>query len=552
MRYESQYELIKGNNYKRLLISFLIFSMRTTLPKEFTMTRFIIALSTLFLLSCGSGNQKHSEETLHTLSKTMNKTGHYISGNFLRYYGPKDLPEEEEKQLLAAFKSFLSHYNHVNSEYRNIMAVKQFLAIHLNTIQDYKEKRTAGEFSGDSPLAVANALIFATGIDLNNLDDSASLKRGAKMLSITEEQAVYGIYYLITHSQNEVMGKLHTEMHKQLKLNKNREAIPFAQNILLPSLTMLSSGVDLDAVLVNYSSRAFNTIFQVEGEEIGDPLIEMIDNFRDYLQGGALKAKYLTTVNNHMLKKGLYLKMDRNYCGLLEVVDYFEINHPALSRIQILSEFELTRSNSMLGDAVYREQSVNLYRNSIDDQVSKIVLQKQSEKSDSLLISQLSMWQIKSSFTPDSLIRSVYKRDFQSLDSAAVNRALVKKVALHEAKHAWDAQFDTTERKRRVFDVEVSAHLTESILTEIPHYALCKTVQRFNRHRNVPELEKPIRDLNRDIISLLEESLNGSMDDKEFRSGILEIYTNYRDRDGLPFPEFEKFKSEVGLKVLEI
>lgn len=122
----------------------------------------------------------------------MDKTGHYISRNFLRYYGPKNLDEEAQKELTTAFNSFLKYYNSINKEYQDNIAVKKFIAVHLNTIQTYREGK-----SNSSPIAVATTL-FEKEIHLNNLDDD-DLKSVMQQLSLTEEQLIHGIYYLFTH-----------------------------------------------------------------------------------------------------------------------------------------------------------------------------------------------------------------------------------------------------------------------------------------------------------------------------------------------------------------
>lgn len=154
----------------------------------------------LLLISCARTPDVHSDATLETLSKSMKRTGDYISRNFLNYYGPKDLPEEENRELVSAFNHFLKLYNKVEKEYQGIMGVKLFLVEYLNESNNYDPKDT----NENSPQNVAKALLHQTGIDLNEIDKQAELERLAKELSVSNEELRHGIFFLFSHPQSEI------------------------------------------------------------------------------------------------------------------------------------------------------------------------------------------------------------------------------------------------------------------------------------------------------------------------------------------------------------
>lgn len=154
----------------------------------------------LFLIACAKAPAVHSDTTVQTLSKAMTGTGDYISRNFLNYYGPKNLPEQEMRELSAAFNHFLKLYNGVEKEYQGIMGVKLFLTKYLNEWHRF-DPRAEGD---KSPRAVAKSLLNKTGIDLNTIDNEAELERLAGELSISVEELSHGIFFLITRAQSEI------------------------------------------------------------------------------------------------------------------------------------------------------------------------------------------------------------------------------------------------------------------------------------------------------------------------------------------------------------
>jgi hypothetical protein len=178
------------------------------MQKGITVNRIILSLITLLIfLSCNSKPHQIDSPTKEILSKTMKKTGEYISGNFLRYYGPKSLPEEQQNELNSAFKIFLNLYSSVEAEYQNSVEVKQFLVLYLNSHHSYNPKNSKAEFWGDNPVEVAATLISPTNIDLNTINNSDYLKEIATQISISQEQLYNGLYYLLTHNPEDIVAK---------------------------------------------------------------------------------------------------------------------------------------------------------------------------------------------------------------------------------------------------------------------------------------------------------------------------------------------------------
>ena len=130
----------------------------------------IMFLVILLLLSCTKISHNYSNNTLGILSNTIKKTGDYISSNFLRYYGPKDLDDLKQKDLNLAFNNFLKLHEKVNVEYRSIMEVKQFIIQYINISNSIR-------VSSDSTISTAKDILTITGLDLNFIDDSLYLKK---------------------------------------------------------------------------------------------------------------------------------------------------------------------------------------------------------------------------------------------------------------------------------------------------------------------------------------------------------------------------------------
>ncbi len=162
-------------------------------------------LSLTIITGCQTKPQVYNDDTVQILTKTVGKTGDYISRNFLRYYGPKDLNEDKQKELKTAFINFLEIYDSVKPEYRNMEAVKKFLVLYLKHHHTYNPSNSSKEFLGSSPLAVANTLLTQTGLDLTVVDDKSILKNYCDKLAISEQQLYNGIYFLLVNGEDRVV-----------------------------------------------------------------------------------------------------------------------------------------------------------------------------------------------------------------------------------------------------------------------------------------------------------------------------------------------------------
>ncbi len=502
-------------------------------------------LTLLLVISCSSTGEPLNERTVDNLSASVRMSTKAITATHLRYYSPRGISEEDQKNLEAGFRRFMKLYKRVRPEYRDIPAVKTFLVNYLNRIGTYEEKKAYRTYTAESPLAVAASFIFATGIDLNTIDDKSVMQNGMDLLSLTEDEMNHGIYYLLQHTQEQLFRQLNRNIFYELHHKRDMEPADFMQNILHPVGTLLSSGVGIDDVNIEKLSQAFNNIFDCKGT----PLKAFILEFLTYLGGGTMQVAVQNELNEILVEKGYYFDIDRNYCGVFSVEKKLVIDHPSLNSVNILKELDLSRRKLRFGDAVYRESVVNVYQNSVEKEVGKILKIVNGSFEDSTLIERMGLWQVSGVYPADSLYHMIYKRDFSGKDSLTIYENLILEVAVHEAKHAWDTQFDTTSRKRRAFDAEVSAHLTESALSGTPHYSLMMCLHRFHSHLGYYELRQPIYTLNNQVWTLVEKSISKMITEDELRSGIRDIYSSYRDREDLLFPSLEEFEESVGSKI---
>ncbi len=462
---------------------------------------------------------------------------------------PGELTEEQLTQFHEAYTQLFNVYENVSLDYREMSSVKRFLLAYSSMTK----AKNARDYSGDSPQSVAFAILFSSGFDFNYIDSPTYRGKVANLISVSDEQVCHGIYHILTNSRSEIVNRTRTGLSRY----RSNDPYDYLQNRVLPILKIISSDFILDKDILEPTYRQFNTLFDVPSDE--DPLRDLIDNYQDYRNGGALSTRYSRRVNEFISSENLYLALDVRYAALFEIdTPVCRIKDPAIRAVQVVRETELSGSTSPLGMSLYNEKVVNIYANSIDRQVERIVNVLAGEEIDSARLAQMNVWlnylevPMETHFAPEHFYRDLLTYEFEAFDSLEIVEKMHYKVALHEAKHAWDTQFDEErENRRQGFDAEVSAHLTDAYYSDIPHYALFAFLQRISRYIRHRDLQGRILTLTDDVWIILHQKMTAEIDDEQFRLAIAEIYEDYRDRDGLPLKDMKLFEDDVALSLQE-
>ncbi len=498
--------------------------------KYLTLTLFIA------VISCKDVNvNKLHPYVLGALSESLARQ-QSVSFNHLKY-NPIQLPDSvPTKDLQSAWIQFYNSYKQVQYEYRNIPAVRRYLV--YNNVR--KSNTTQWYYTPKNPSATAFAFLIASGIDLNAIDNPIYLNNGRKILSLDSLEFAMGLEWLLTHERKDIINTGLNNIEKAAKKSKTK--VEFLDNALFPLLTVFSTGMEvpervhravLDKAGALYSPRA-STV-----------LTTQIYSLMAYQRGGVHSNEYLVEFNEMIANENRHIAMDNNYCGLFHTAPLYTIGHSALTSIQLLKELPFSRPKSALGDANYQERTVNLYENAMADEINEILGVLARSQSGTNHSATVSTWSGLPLDSAQKVVKEIYESDFVTTDTAVLKTHMYYRVALHEAKHAWDTQFDKEDQLRRSFDAEVSAHLTDILFSNIPLYASLRFMDRITPYANDEELKYPVEYLCTSLWKMVNYKLDTKCSDIEFSQYIYDLYENYRDQYDKQLPDLEPFKRNV-------
>lgn len=497
-----------------------------------------LPIALCFLVGCSSAQKEWDDETIKELRKTVTRTKKPLTLSQFRFLHSEGLAPEELKELKKAYHQFFSLYESLDYDYRDINGVKQFLSQYIATPPLEIQSNT---FDGNNTQAVAYALLAATVLDLDHIHTEKYRKALSSKLSISDTQIMHGIYYALKHSTNDIM----SWQHSQLLSYTAKSPTDFAQSILLPYLTSVSTNIQFPQSTHDRVSQQFNTHFEVSDDST--PLRDFVEAFYGYIDGESLHSKHLRQINTLMKPHKRYLRVREDHAALYTIDETsFPIADSTIEKIQILSETPLSRRRgALLGVAVYKEQVVNLFANSILDETEDVIKAMVGDNTDERLLTYLSFWNSNTNYTAQGLLKKFYHFDFGNKTKTEITQMLTYNVALHESKHAWDDSFEHTITRPWMFDLEVSAHLAEIIYGTSPHYSALFFMRRLQNQAKNSKLRPQVHAVNSALWELLAQRIYTTITTEEFRQGVREIYDAYRDRAGVELPLLDDYKTTI-------
>ncbi len=335
-----------------------------------------------------------------------------------------------------------------------------------------------------NPVFMAFAMLSENVVDVRKIGNGGYIATLAKSFKVSPSHIYEGIWIYLKNDSRLILEAVALMIKTNLNDSRCNDPDFFFYNILLPYFTYLVNGYALFPPIENSLFKQFGNAFKADGAE--EALRTFSVGFKKFLIGDRISVKLKNRLNSVLAQYNVRVYMGERACvGYRVLGKRIRIDKNGVKNVLFIEKASISLSVPYLGLATSKEDDVVI---SYDELLDEVEIVQNDLKNGLPLFSCSAMpgdaWSALnpgiSTQQADAILMTLLSREFSNQSKLRIVQRAIKKIAVHETKHKWDEQNESTKQWYNV-DCETSASLTDALYGGTPLYSLMTLISQYQR-----------------------------------------------------------------------
>ena len=399
--------------------------------------------------------------------------------------------------------------------------------------------------SAENPVYMAFCMLIDSGVPDVDERDPDKIKALAATYGISEENVTKALGVFDRLGVGGILKEAPETIKNALADQRAGEAGFYFEYILLPFMGFEAKGLNsIDSGTREAVLAQFDRTFNAQGE-----LRNFVNDLRKHLDDKKQTPELAHRLNDLLKRHGFNIDAIPDYRIGYRITKTVPVNSGGVGDILFVSRIGPSMLTNERGKAYSGSADVMVYEDTIENELNEIgrlVAEGEARRG----AGETKGEERGSLRWVSDMIRALYADVSKSLSRDEMKRALTLDLVLHEMKHRWDVT--RPGMSELVLDREISAHLTEAILGNLPRVGLVSLLTylaaAWIANNKIPEVNEALKAVMGQVAEITDETIIKNLSDETIREKLKAIYDNYSCiQGGAHLPSIDEFNEKVAL-----